>query len=348
MKCFFTLALCSSYWLNAIAAQETEIKPDAEPLATPLASELANDFATDSLDWPIFEHPATVERRIIGFTEPADDLMLAAEFPGRISKISLTEGEPIAGASDQWSLAVTLDDGLLQKQHSQLQQQVLIAQAAIAQQQALLAQAEHQAAFQASEAQRIQALVTQQQVSQQQFDNAQFIAEQAGLSRTVSDYALKASMAQAADISAQLAVLEEQIERHRVSAPNGWLVREIMKEPGSMVQVGETIAHLVNTQTWRIDVPLSAAELASLTQVSSLSLRCLDRFNTSGHPLTIAATIHRIDPIADPITRKRLVELQVQTSDLPQAGGGLRMELILISLTVTVAYAYQPHIWANA
>lgn len=74
----------------------------------------------------------------------------------------------------------------------------------------------------------------------------------------------------------------------------------------------------------RLLVPLRLSEpaLAALREQKTISLTFLDGRSAE-------ATLHRIDPRHDPVSRKRLCELVINAADAPEASGGLEVSINL-------------------
>jgi RND family efflux transporter MFP subunit len=121
--------------------------------------------------------------------------------------------------------------------------------------------------------------------------------------------------------------LREQKIRHTLTGPSGWTVIARTIEPGEWIAATTPVFTLGDFRQLRIPLALSPEEFTSLSISPSLAVRLPDE-GTSPEQQTLAATIFRIAPAFDPLTRKTNVELLIT----PPKGlhrGGIRCELDL-------------------
>ena len=133
---------------------------------------------------------------------------------------------------------------------------------------------------------------------------------------------LQSSMQQLEGLKIQASVLAERGERHCVPAPAGWLVMDRLVEPGQWATRGQQVARVGDFSRLLIPFALSNAEYQALRQIEDLRLRLPDQ----GREL--AASIARVSPAFDEVSRKIRVELEI-SDGLPERRGGLRAQLVL-------------------
>lgn len=120
--------------------------------------------------------------------------------------------------------------------------------------------------------------------------------------------------------------LSETLERHKIKAPENWLLIERMIEPGEYVQPGQSIATLGDFRQLIIPFALTFRELKTLKELENITLYLPD-LNTE-----VQAEIYRVSPSYRETTKKIPVELIVENrQDNSDDGlrGGLRAEMKL-------------------
>ena len=116
--------------------------------------------------------------------------------------------------------------------------------------------------------------------------------------------------------------LLETLKRHKIKAPEGWLLIERMIEAGEYVQPGQSIATLGDFSQLIIPFALTFHEMNSLKKLENIMLFFPD-LNTE-----VNAQIYRISPSYRETTKKIPVELIIENSS-DALRGGLRAELKL-------------------
>jgi multidrug efflux system membrane fusion protein len=141
-----------------------------------------------------------------------------------------------------------------------------------------------------------------------EFEAAERLVSQALL----SEVQIAEARAQLVASEAALANIELEIEHTRVYAPFEAVVQEREIEIGDFVQVGDTIADLVDTNPLIVVGAVSEQEVGALTVGSPGSAEIIGGQSVEG-------TIRYISPVADQATRTFQVELAV-----PNSGNRLR------------------------
>jgi hypothetical protein len=113
----------------------------------------------------------------------------------------------------------------------------------------------------------------------------------------------------------------ERKKRHRIFAPQGWVVTAKLVEEGELVGAGAPVGRVADFRRLVVPLSVSDAELDALRRRSS-------PFTVGLGSRQVAASIHWINPEFDPRTRKLDVELRIE-DDIPEKRGGLVCSLPL-------------------
>ena len=118
-------------------------------------------------------------------------------------------------------------------------------------------------------------------------------------------------------------VLVERMKRFSLLGPAGWQVISRHVEPGEWITRGERVAELGRYDVLLVPFAFTSAEYSGLKQQGDkvkLTLTDLGK--------AVEATIERVSPGFDPVTRKINVDLQITKGDF-EFRGGLRTELVI-------------------
>lgn len=268
------------------------------------------------------DHPATLVRRLTAYTEPIRSLDLGAEMAGRISAIAVDVGQRIGGET----AVIRLDPVLADLAVEQAEAAVDAAQARIETLNSDRERLRLEAEFAEREYARVSALAAEDRASIQVRDARALDRDRAKVQLAGSDAAVRSAEATLAEAKAHLAEATERRKRHDISAPQGWVVTERLREVGALVNPGEAILRLADVSDLVLAFRLDEAEVAAL-RASEAADDLSVRFN--GRPEPVAARLRRIDVTFDPVSRKRLVEVVVAGTAAPEASGGLAAVLHL-------------------
>lgn len=279
------------------------------------ASAIADDI------WAPHEHPATVIRKITGFTEPARTLTVSSEFDGRIADVLYDAGETIPGEYNQavplarlddtfarlaWRRATAATDTATQQQHET---------------EARLDLAQRERAYRKREVDRIEALAADGKIAATERDAAEFASDTAVLQVKLVQTAVELAAAKAAEADVAVAEAEERLRRHTLSGPGGWHVVERVVEPGTNVQPGTPALRLADTRELAVILHLSETEVAALT--AGPVVMSFPHYPSLSRP----ATIHRVAVEHDLRSNKREVELRI--AGAPPITGGIEVSISL-------------------
>lgn len=286
-----------------------------------LLAVLATAPAAES--WDPAAHPATLPRRVTGYTAPIRTLDLAPEMAGRLVAVG-----PQPGARTSEGPAARLDAALADLAVDQAVAASAAAAAAIAQLDVDRERAERELAQARREEERVAALAEAGRATTQEREARALDRARADLALRTSDARLAAARAEQAAAAAREQDARERRARLDLVAPVGWVVVERVREPGAYVQPGDPVLRLADTATLVVALRLDEEEVAAAraaAEAGTLALRFPAR---PVHPPAPAA-IRRVDVQHDQASRKRLVELTVPGEAAPEASGGLAVELVL-------------------
>jgi multidrug efflux pump subunit AcrA (membrane-fusion protein) len=249
----------------------------------------------------VTDFPAHLNRTITSYCEPSAFLDLEAEFPARLKQIYLKEGQTISDSKKP----------LIQQDDTYAKIAVERAEAASKSEfQALLKMnsekkiAERETQYRLLEMNRIGKLSKSGKATQSSFDMAQFEYDRAALKTKDTDIAILVQKQVIAERQLTIKKAKEDLSRHTIHAPKGWILNEKYVEVGSLITAGQKIVQLVNTQE------LSAYFRLNEEEVNALENNPLD-LRIKKTQKSIGARVHRKDLNFDPITRKTLVELRI-------------------------------------
>ncbi len=281
-----------------------------------LALLVLSSFIIAEEEWKPLEHPAFINRQLIGYTEAVYSFNLASEVNARIKSIPLDIGETAKG--EQF---IHLDDSLALIDVKLAEAQLKQAQSQLQTTKASLSIAQSEAKYRLDEKQRIDTLIKQAVASDEQRDAIVFRSDQARFAVLRQQASVENSAQQVAVAQAQLARAQEIQRRHHIHIPPGWTVSKRYSEANALAQIGAPIVQLQDLRTLIIRFALSEAEVTILRQQKNISVT----LNQSGKP--IACTIKSISPEFNAQTRKREVILQAPASLFPESSGGISCTL---------------------
>lgn len=116
---------------------------------------------------------------------------------------------------------------------------------------------------------------------------------------------------------------QETLKRHCIKSPSGWIVDERHVEPGQWIDIGTAVVNVGNYSKLLVPFALSVNELKALKKEPENLLVWLPEYKQQ-----VPASIERISPAFDELSRKIQVDLLLE-KNLPVQRGGLRVELKL-------------------
>lgn len=253
-------------------------------------------FSTVQLHGAEYVHPDSYRRTVLltGFTYPRKVVKVSTEVSGKCTRVSADVGDavPVSG------IFATVDETFvsLDIEANKLQQE----------------RVRRQLATEKKTLKRYTTLRRENSATEATLDEVQ-------LSADLHELTLK-------DLSNQLQKLNEKLQRHKVSAPPGWLVIERMVEPGEFVQTGQSVARVGDFSQLIVTFSLGFEELQVLQAAQEHSLFLPEP------GLTVEAAVFSVSPSFLETTKKIEVKLILaghSTKAEESLRGGMRAELRL-------------------
>jgi membrane fusion protein (multidrug efflux system) len=225
---------------------------------------------------------------ITGTLEPSEMVDIKAQVPGTLRQVSVDRGSPVKRGQ---RLAVIDAEGI--------RSQVSGAQAGVAAAQSNIAAAEANLAAARQKYEGAKTLFEAGAMSAVDFQ-----ATQAQYEAAVGQVA--SAKSQAAAAGSQLTGAREQAGRTIVQAPISGVISQRSADDGEAVTVGQSLFQIVNSATLELagQIPVQQASQAHVGQRVVFTLDAYPGQEFSG-------TVARIDPVADPATRRVGIALQL-------------------------------------
>jgi RND family efflux transporter MFP subunit len=235
---------------------------------------------------------------ITGTLEPSEVVEIKAQVPGTIQDLAVDRGVPVRRGQ---RLAVIEAQGV--------RSQVSSARAGVAAAESQIAAAE---ANRAAAQQRLEGARVLHEAGA--LSTVDFQSVQAQYEAAVGQVA--AARSQAAAAAAQLTAATETAGRTVVQAPIAGVVSRRDVNEGEAVNAGQALLTIVNSQTLELagQIPVQQAARAHVGQAVSFTLDAYPNQEFTGE-------VARIDPVADPATRRVGIALQLPNADGRLVGG---------------------------
>jgi RND family efflux transporter MFP subunit len=239
--------------------------------------------------------PYTRQYTLTGISSPRTTLKVSAEVGGRVEDVLVDVGDSVTGNGLVAQLDTTFIN--LDREKNSIEQQLT----------------RRQLDLERKTSSRYQSLITQNSAAQATYDEAQARADVLELRlRSLENERIR---------------LDEQLQRHALTGPPGWLVIERFAEPGQYLSQGQAVAELGDFETVIVTYLLTIEELDLLGKTDPLTLFFPER------DLVVDAAVYRVSPDVDKKSRKIVVDLLVRPTGLPGKSrfrGGLRAELSIV------------------
>jgi HlyD family secretion protein len=249
---------------------------------------------------------------------------VAAEVSGRLLRLDAEEG----GRLEAGAVVGLVDTMTVSLQRAELRARREAVRARLREVDASATVLESQRALAERELARTRRLLAAQAATQQQEDRA---ARDAQVLRDQLEGTQASRLTvtrEVASIDAQLATLEDRLQRARIVAPQGGTVLTRYAEPGELVQVGTPLFKMASLDTLILRAYVSGGQLAQV----ALGQRLTVRVDAGGDSLrTVEGRVTWIAPTAEftptPIqTREeRAVQVYAVKLAVPNADGRLRL-----------------------
>ena len=266
------------------------------------------------------DHPAQLERKIRGFSEPCASLKIRSENSARLLSFHYKEGQVLSSTDGSRPLIASQDSKFSELDLKAVQTSIESDQAQLAIQKSKLASQERLIQYKKLELDRISPLAKEGKIAQSLLDRAMFEFDQARLKAKEFQAQLLLQENTLKEALVRKQVSQERLDRFQITGPSGWLLNKYLVEPGTWLNPGDPICELVDLRQLSLYFRLSEKELSTLRE-QGIQLWSLKekRF--------VKATIHHIDLNFDQNSRKQLLELRIISDQLKKASGGQEFEL---------------------
>jgi len=256
--------------------------------------------AAAETDWVVETARKTVT--LSGYTRGKTTMTVSSEVSGRMLKVAYDVGETI-GKAPFFEIDPTFVDFQIESTRESLKKV-----------DTALKLSESRIEYLKKEFERIEKLHKEDGAAGVQRDAAEEDLDQARLSRI-------GTLAEKGLLEVALNELMERRRRHRIMAPEGWVVIEKKAETGEMVAPGAPLAVVGDYRTLVIPLAVSSEEISAIQALP-------DRFEVSVEGRKAPARINWINPRFNAESRKLDLELALVDHAGPHRGG-LRAELTL-------------------
>ena len=299
------------------------------------AAVLGDDGA---LTWRPFDHPVTLKQVHSAWTSPTHSFQLASEVSGKVTELTLEEGEVVPGSPGTNSIVARIDDAIARhqleaKRAAHAVAEGLVDAASVAKRRTDIALEHYK-----RELVRIEGLAAQKRASEMELDDARFNARDAEVARDLAAAREEQSRREMEAATHQVKIAEARLDHHILRAPAGWRVEQRSVEVGSLATIGSSLYRLVDLRTVDASFHVSEKGLAVLLSTRQPPLQ---RASNSSF---VASRVRFVSSAADPITRKRRVVLEIPAEEfeleekvlaggievrlelqVPNASGGIRI-----------------------
>ena len=256
------------------------------------------------LSWaqgPLTVQPARKHVTLTGYTRSRSKMAVASEVAGKVVQVHYDVGM-IIGSKPFVEIDPTFIDFQIRQVRGSLERLANVR-----------ARNASRAVYLEKEFQRIDRLHKGDVATEASWDASAEALAQARLEERATDIEINT-------LNTQLAELKERRVRHKVIAPQGWVVVARMVEPGEIMAQGAPLAKVADFRQLVVPLVVSSEELAAIEQAPKLTVRLGGRL--------ARADLHWVNPQFDEHTRKLSIELILDhTAGVHR--GGLLVELSL-------------------
>ncbi|MDD7984163.1 hypothetical protein PQO01_04245 [Lentisphaera marina] len=278
-----------------------------------------SSYATEDT-WDAHKHPAKLTRVITGFTEPCKSLDVKAEYPSRLISYEAQEGQILDGPKDRILIAKQ-DTSLIELELKATQAALKSQKQTLKTQEARALLEKRNVKYRKLEMDRISLLSDDGKIAKSNFDRVLYEFDQAELQliEVNQNIALQKQKIIEAEVATEL--VKEKLSRHYIYGPKGWLLNTQISEVGAWLNANEIICQVVDLRQLSVNFRLSQEEYEVL-KANEIQLKYKEK--------TLKSKLHRSDRNYDPVSRKRHVELRIDSQELSDAAGGLEVKLELM------------------
>ncbi len=238
---------------------------------------------------------ATKEIIITGFTRTIQTQIISSEVPGKVLSVHYDRGDTISKKS-----FIKIDPTFINFQIQNTTESMERLNIAIR-------KARSRVSYFEKESERIRELHRQDLATESQKDSIVQNFDQAGLE-------LESSLRERAALKNRLGELIERRKRHRIYAPEGWIVTDRSVEENEIVQPGLPLAKVSDYREMAVPLSVSSEELMAIQALPNIFPVQLE----SDSP---GASINWINPEFNEKSRKLNIELIIKDYEGPRRGG---------------------------
>lgn len=277
---------------------------------------------TEAEIWEPHAHPAPVTRRWTAYTAPRRSVDISAEVTARVLSIDVSEGDVVAASSEvgkngepprgeaetgvrDFAPVIRLDASWITAKELASAAAAHSARASVGLERAALASARRDLEYHSDRCERFEKLFVEGRVTELELNGVRRERDLAQLEVARVEAALALAEARSAEAQSNLAIIREELARHRIVAPIGWRVERRRAEPGHLARPGEPLLTLVDPGSVRVRFFLSESELAALVALDRIEVTSVRTGETRTARLEFVAS--RVDPE----TRKQEVWLEI-------------------------------------
>jgi multidrug efflux pump subunit AcrA (membrane-fusion protein) len=244
---------------------------------------------------PLQVERATKEVILSGYTRAQSTVAVSSEVSGKILRVNYEVGQ-VVGSSPFAEIDPTFIDFQLESTRQSLRSLQVDLQKAVS-----------RIGYLEKEFTRIDRLFREQSTAETQRDKA---AEDLAQAKLESE----SIRVHIAEVKTALAELSERKRRHRVSAPEGWIVTDRFVESGEIVATGTAMGRVADYRELIVPLSVSARELAAIRRLAS-------PFTTYLEDAPVETAVNWINPEFDEKTRKLNIEMILRDYGGEKRGG---------------------------
>jgi len=268
--------------------------------------------------WHPKDHLAKIEKHLVALGQPARTLEVASEVSGRILSLpvemgsEIETGQFVAIESEQAELQLKLKEQELlsiklkldsAKSHTEL----------------MVLEKNNQE----REWFRVKALYEKGSVSLDSYEQKELSYKSSLLRLEQAHIAQHELIAKVKAHETQVKLAEELFSKYKIILPAGWVVSRKHVELTTLVTAFQPMVSLADLSELKFEYYLTQLEIEALLASSNIVLEL-----HTANPISLAARLHGIDPVADMKTQKSRVELRVDNRHKKLTSGVQAMLLL--------------------
>jgi HlyD family secretion protein len=190
----------------------------------------------------------------------ATEVRVGSEISGRVAESRLIEGMPVSTGD----LLVRIDDADLNLRLAQSKAERETADRAVAKAKAALDVARHHASTAEADVKRYRVLASADTISTERLDQAENAFQEAEGNVATLDAAMREAESQLVAFDKAVALLEQQVQKARITAPAAGTILVKGTEPGEVVAVGQSLAVMADLSRLELKIFVPERDLAKI------------------------------------------------------------------------------------